>query len=108
MAKLLKTAVTDATWDQEMNVNEPVLVKFGADWCGPCKIMEPILTDLALEFQDKMKFLTVDIDSTTVASKFGIRGIPTIMIFKNGSVVNTIVGAQQKGRLQLAIETALS
>lgn len=108
MANLLKTVATDATWDSEINVNEPILVKFGADWCGPCKAMEPILTDLATEFQDKMKFITVDIDSTTIASKFGIRGIPTIMLFKNGEVVNTLVGAQQKSRLQLAIETVLS
>lgn len=102
------TAATDATFDEQLVSDIPVLVKFGAEWCGPCKVMEAILPDLTIEYEGKIKFVTVDIDSTTVASKFGIRGIPTVLIFKNGGVVNTLVGGQQKGRLQLAIDTVLA
>lgn len=98
---------TDGTFDQDISGSEPVLVKFGAEWCGPCKSVAPTLDALATEYSGRVKFLSVDIDSTSIAGKYNIRGIPTILIFKNGQVVNTIVGAQSKGRLQLAIDSVL-
>lgn len=101
-------SATDETFDKELAVEQPVLVKFGAPWCSPCLGLQPVLEELATEYKDKMKFLSVDIDSTTIASRFGIRGIPTILIFKNSEVVNTIVGGQQKSRYQLAIDTVLA
>lgn len=98
---------TDATFDQDIVSDTPVLVKFGAEWCGPCKSIAPLLEELSKDYDGKVKFLSVDIDGTSIAQKFNIRGVPTILIFKGGEVVNTIVGAQPKGRLQLAIDTAL-
>jgi len=98
---------TDATFDQDIVSDTPVVVKFGATWCGPCKMIEPILHELEEQYTGKVKFLAVDIDSTTIAQKFNIRGVPTMLFFKGGEVVNTIVGAQTKGRLQLAVDSVL-
>lgn len=84
------------------------VVKFWAEWCGPCKSLAPVVDELANEYADKAKFASVDIDSTTLAKNFSIRGVPTILFFKDGQVVNTIVGAQSKGRLQLALDTVLA
>ncbi len=99
---------TDETFDQELVSDIPVIVDFWAEWCGPCKSLAPIFQELASEYEGKAKFVKVNTDETTVAAKFNIRGIPTILFFKDGHVVNTIVGSQTKGRLQLAIETVLA
>lgn len=98
---------TNETFDQELKSDIPVVVDFWAEWCGPCKQLAPIFEELASEYTGKAKFMKVDTDATTLASRFNIRGIPTILIFKNGQVVNTIVGSQSKGRLQLAIDATL-
>jgi thioredoxin 1 len=97
----------DTNFDELVVDEIPVLVKFSAIWCGPCKMMIPVLDELATEYKDKIKMVTVDIDSTSIAQKFNIRGIPTILFFKHGEVVNTLVGLNTKSRVQVAIDTAL-
>lgn len=101
--------VTDESYERELVVNEPVFVKFSAEWCGPCKAMQPILDELAAEYVGKIKFLNVDIDQCpTIPQKYAVRGIPTMLFIKDGHVVNTIVGLQTKSRVQLALDTLLS
>lgn len=99
---------TDETFASELVSDIPVIVDFWAEWCGPCKQLGPIFEQLATDNAGKAKFMKVDTDSTTLAAKYNIRGIPTILIFKYGQVVNTIVGAQTKGRLQLAVDAAIA
>lgn len=98
--------LTDENFDPEI-ASGVVLVKFSADWCGPCKAVAPIIHDLEERFEGKVKFASVDIDSTSIAQKFSIRGVPTVLIFSNGQVVNSLVGAQTKSRYELALDTAL-
>lgn len=102
-------AVSEENFDKELESAIPVLVKFGAEWCGPCKQIAPVLEELSSEYADRIKFLSVDIDEApAIAPRFGIRGVPTILIFRDGQVINTLVGNQAKGRLQLAIDTVLA
>lgn len=101
--------VTDETYEKELVVNEPVLVKFSATWCGPCKTLAPILDELASEYIGRIKFINVDIDKTSsIAPKYGIRAVPTILFIKDGHVLNTLVGSQTRSRVQLALDTLLS
>ena len=99
---------TDSTFEQELVSDIPVVVDFWAEWCGPCKSLTPIFEDLAKTYEGKAKFVKVNTDDTTIAAKYNIRGIPTVLIFKSGQVVNTIVGANSKGRYQLAIDATLA
>lgn len=99
---------TDATFEDTINTEGVVLVKFGAEWCQPCKVLIPTLSELETQYADTVKFASVDIDTTNIAQRFAIRGVPTLLIFKGGTVINTLVGTQTKGRLQLAIDTALA
>lgn len=100
---------SDENYAAELVVNEPVFVKFGAEWCGPCKSIQPVLDELAVEYAGKIKFINVDIDKTsTIAQKYSVRGVPTMLFVKDGQVVNTIVGAQSKSRIQLALDTLLA
>ena len=93
--------VTDATFEQEvLKSDTPVLVDFWATWCGPCKMIAPIVEELANEFAGKVKFGKVDVDSNQqIAMQFGIRSIPTLLIFKGGRVVDQLVGAVPKNKL---------
>jgi len=86
----------------------PVLVDFWAPWCGPCKTIAPILEELARDYAGKLKFAKLNVDDhPTTASRFGIRGIPNLIILKGGAVKEQIVGAAPKAKLVSAIEKAL-
>ncbi len=104
------THVTDSTFDEEViNSDLPVLVDFWADWCAPCKMIAPVVEDLSNEFDGKMKFAKLDVDSNPQAAmKYGVRGIPTLLIFSGGSPVDQIVGAVPKGVLKSRVENALN
>ena len=93
--------VTDDSFETEvLKSDKPVLIDFWAEWCGPCKVLGPIIDDVAPEFEGKVRFTKINIDENpTTAPKYGIRGIPTIMIFKNGDLAATNVGVLTKSEL---------
>jgi len=93
--------ITDANFSKEvLEANVPVLIDFWAVWCGPCKMIAPVVEELAAEYQGKLKVGKLDVDNNPETSvKFGIRSIPTIMIFKGGKVVEQIIGAMPKRNL---------
>jgi thioredoxin 1 len=102
------TAITDANFDTDVLKAEGlVLVDFWAEWCGPCKMIGPVLEELAGEMGGKVKIMKMDVDNNPVTpSKYGIRSIPTLMIFKGGQMVSTKIGAVPKAQLQQWIESA--
>lgn len=95
------TSVTSANWDQVVaNSDKPVLVDFWAEWCGPCKALSPVLDEIATEMDGKADIVKVNVDQASdLAQKFGIRGIPTLIFFKNGEVKSTLVGNQPKSEI---------
>lgn len=99
--------VTDANFEDEvLKSTLPVLVDYWADWCAPCKAILPLLDEIAVEYGDKIKIVKLNIDQNPATPpKFGIRGIPTLMLFKNGSVEATKVGALSKSQLAAFIDT---
>jgi thioredoxin 2 len=101
--------VTDASFAGEvLNHNGPVLVDFWAPWCGPCKMVSPILDQLASEYSGRVKIAKLNVDENpVVASQYGIRSIPSLIFFKNGKIVNTLMGAQPKAELQRHIQSLL-
>ncbi len=98
--------VSDATFDSEvLQSTTPVLVDYWAEWCGPCKMIAPILDDVAKEYAGKLKIAKLNIDENQdTPPKYGIRGIPTLMLFKNGNVEATKVGALSKTQLAAFID----
>ncbi|MDA0790701.1 MAG: thioredoxin TrxA [Proteobacteria bacterium] len=99
--------VSDDTFEAEvLNSDIPVLVDYWAEWCGPCKVIAPVLEEIATEYDGKMKICKLDIDANEdTPPKYGIRGIPTLMLFKNGSVEATKVGALSKSQLTAFLDS---
>ena len=99
--------VTDATFESEVLKSDvPVLVDYWAEWCGPCKVIAPVLEEIAAEYNGKMKVCKLDIDANEdTPPKYGIRGIPTLMLFKNGAVEATKVGALSKSQLTAFLDS---
>ena len=104
------TAITDDTFGSEvLEADTPVLVDFWAEWCAPCKMIAPIVDELAEEYDGKMKFTKLDVDSNPqIAMNYGVRGIPTLMIFSGGQPVGQVVGAVSKQALKSRIDEAVN
>ena len=102
-------AVTDASFEQDVLKSDlPVLIDFWAPWCGPCRMVAPIVDEIAPEFEGKIKVFKLNTDENpNVASQYGIRSIPTLMIFKGGQKVDTVVGAVPKTTLSSTISKYL-
>ena len=101
--------VSDDTFETEvLNSSTPVLVDYWAEWCGPCKMIAPILDDVVGEYSGRLKVCKLNIDENpSVPPKFGIRGIPTLMLFKDGAVEATKVGALSKSQLTAFLDSNL-
>jgi thioredoxin 1 len=103
MAKPIE--ITDDNYEEILNTDKPVLVDFWAEWCGPCRMIGPIVEQLAGEYEGKAVIAKVDVDTNpNVSAKFGIRSIPTLLVFKNGEVVDKQVGAVPKNILVQKLE----
>ena len=99
-------AVNDSSWEEVVLKSPvPVLVDFWAPWCGPCRMIAPIIDEIAQEYGDKLKAVKLNTDeSPTVATEYGIRSIPTVMVFKNGQKMDAVIGAVPKSTLIQTIE----
>ena len=102
-------AVTDGDFDKEvLEAETPVLVDFWAEWCAPCKMVAPVIHELANEYEGRVKFTRVDVDdSPETAAKYGIRSIPTLLVFKNGLPVDQVVGAVPKAVIKKRLDSAI-
>lgn len=102
-------AVTDDSFEKEvMNAELPVLVDFWAEWCGPCKMIAPVLDEIAKAYEGRLKIAKINIDENSATpQKFGVRGIPTLMLFKDGELESTKVGAISKSQLSAFLDSHL-
>lgn len=102
-------AINDSNFESEViEADGPVVVDFWAEWCGPCKALLPVVEEVAADLGDKVKIVKVNIDEApTTPGKYGLRGVPTLMIFKNGKVVDTRVGGLPKTQLAAWVEENL-
>ena len=102
--------LTDSTFEQEViKSNVPVLVDFWAEWCQPCKMVRPLVHELAEEYGNKLKVAEMDVDANpNVAGNYGVMSIPTLMIFKNGKPESTMIGVQSRETFKQNIDSAIS
>jgi thioredoxin 1 len=110
MASTDIVTLQDATFEREvLKSDTPVLVDFWAVWCGPCKAIAPTIEELAKQYRGKVKIAKMDVDEhQQVPQQFGIRSIPTLLVFKGGRVVDTIVGAVPKAKIEESLNKAIS
>ena len=101
--------ISDESFEEEVLQSErPVLIDYWAEWCGPCKMIAPVLDEIATEYSDRLKVVKLNIDDNPqTPPKYGIRGIPTLMVFKNGQVEATKVGAVSKAQLTAFLDESL-
>lgn len=101
--------ITDANFEEIIQSDKPVLVDFWAEWCGPCKMIGPVVEELAGEYEGKAVVGKVNVDeNSAVSAKFGIRSIPTLLIFKNGQIVDKQIGAVPKAVLSKKLEAQIA
>ncbi len=108
MAKVLD--VTDASFEREvLESSLPVLVDFWAEWCAPCRALAPVVKDIAASYDGRLRVAKLDVDSSpAVPARFQVRAMPTLLFFKNGQVVDSIVGAVPKQRIEAKLATLLA
>ena len=110
MASDLIKHITDTSFDADvLQSSQPVVVDFWAEWCGPCKMIAPILDDVSKDYEGRLQVAKMNVDENRdIPAKFGIRGIPTLMIFKDGQLAATKVGAMSKSQLTAFIDHQLA
>jgi thioredoxin 1 len=110
MASDLIKHISDASFDADvLKAEKPVLVDYWAEWCGPCKMIAPILDEVSLTYKDKLQIAKMNVDENRdIPAKFGIRGIPTLMLFKDGELKGTLVGAKPKAEIVAFVDRQLA